>query len=57
MAGKKVSAKKTKSQALREQVAQKEKGLQTKSNYQDSFKLSKYTNMNVTKVNTGLSKK
>ena len=33
MAGKKVSAKKTKSQALREEVAQKEKSYQTKSNF------------------------
>ena len=54
--GKKVTAKKTKSQALREEVAQKEKDYKGKPNYEDSFKISKFTSSNMTKVDTRLNK-
>lgn len=53
---KKLIAKKTKSQALREEAAKHEKHYQEKNNIEEKFKLSKYTSMGVTKVNTGLNK-
>lgn len=52
---KKVVGKKTKSQALREEAAQKEKQYQTKANLQEPFKLTKFTSLGVTKVDTGLN--
>lgn len=55
--GNKLGAKTTKSQALREEQAQKEKAFQGKPNTKEEFKLTKYTNMNVTKVDTRLPKK
>jgi hypothetical protein len=53
---KQLGGKKTKSQALREEQAQKEKTYQAKPNITEEFKLSKYTGMNVTKVDTRLKK-
>lgn len=52
---KKVSAKTTKSQALREQNVQKEKEYLGKPIIEEKFKLCKYTNLSQTKVDTGLS--
>jgi len=53
--GKKVVAKKTKSQALREELAEKEKQYQGKPNLEEPFKLTKFTSLGVTKVDTGLN--
>lgn len=53
--GKKVQAKKTKSQALREQQAEKEKQYRNKPNTKEEFKLNKFSSTN-TKVDTRLSK-
>jgi hypothetical protein len=52
---KRVSAKTTKSQALRVQNVQKEKEYLGKPIIEEKFKLSKYTSLNQTKVDTGLS--
>jgi len=51
---KKIVAKKTKSQALREENAKKEKQYLAKPNIEEKFKLSKYTSSDKTKVDTGL---